>query len=78
MIQHFAERFGIKVGQARHLRNLVNRAADAQENEHNTGTSADKVCSQVQSYARKLGIETDWRPGIYPLFKKDGLSEHIE
>lgn len=76
-INRFAERMNIRPGQAQHLRNLVNIAADAQVAEHNDGSAADRACSQVDNYARRLGLGTDWRPGIYPLITFGELSEHI-
>lgn len=77
-LQSFAESFGIKLGQAKHLLNLVDKAADAQTKEMNEGISADKECKKVNDYAKYLGFtKIDWNPGIYPLFYKGEKSRHI-
>lgn len=74
----FAQRMGIEGHQVRRLVTLVEMAAKAQEGEHGSPTiNANRYCSQVDNYARKLGLGTDWRPGIYPLFTKGELSEHL-
>ena len=76
-MKHFAKRFDITVEQVTSLRRLINKAADAQENEHNTGDTANVECDAADSFAALLGIRLDWNPGLYPLCIKGELSEHI-
>jgi len=77
VLTRFAERMGISIHQARRLQTLVNKAADAQTDEHNTGASADEQTNAVDQYANSIGLGTDWNPGIYPLFVKGEHKEQL-
>jgi len=77
VMEQFAKRMGISVHQARRLQTLVNKAADAQVEEHNTGTDSAAACKAVDEYALKLNLGVDWRPGIYPLFINGSNRENV-
>lgn len=67
----FATRLNLRPGQAQHLIALANKAADVQTNWHNGDASEEQVdtaIKQVDDYASRFGIKTDWNPGLYPVF----------
>lgn len=71
IINSFATRLGLRPGQAQHLIALANKAAEVQTNWHNgdaTEEQADTAIHNVNEYASRFNIGTDWNPGLYPLF----------
>ena len=79
----WADRFGISYVQYHTLLKKVLHAVDMQELAHNYDEGdeyqkqADRACSAVGTYARKLGLGTDWRPGLYPHFVKGKLNQPL-
>lgn len=76
MWEAWAKRYEISVPQAKRLGRMVDKAAKAQEDDM-SGFTINRLCGQVDTYARKMGMETDWRPGLYPLLIKGKESSHI-
>lgn len=67
-IEAFAARKGLTPRQARELRRLVNKAADAMTEEHNSGKNSDAETNAVDAFAKKHNLKVDWNPGLYPNF----------
>ena len=72
---------GMTTGQYNHLKGLVNKAARAQELEHNERNAPDSTptLNAVEKYAKEFGYVTNW-PGIYPNFinSKDGRTHYLD
>lgn len=71
---------GFTKGRYSHLIKLVNAAAKAQEEEHNTRNAPDSTPSltAVEKYAKRFGYTTDWNVGIYPTFNKNGCKFYLD
>jgi hypothetical protein len=77
--QRWANRMGLTPTQFKKLLRLTNHAARMMELEHNVDCpqvrAAAKVAVElVDNYAKRLKLEVDWNPGLYPLFGKIGGS----
>ena len=60
------------------LRNMIERAANAQVDEHNGDKPegySEKAIKRANRQAKKEGVLLDWRPGIYPQYRMVG-EEH--
>ena len=75
-LQAFAKNVGLTHGQAAHLIQLVEKAADTQVKEHNDGTPSDT--SPVDKYLARFGLKANWSGGIYPIIvRQDGETFHL-
>lgn len=73
-----AARMGISRRQYDKLRKLINKAATAQEEYHNTGKDCDPETNAVDAFAKELGFTCDWNPGLYPMLIKGDLKVYVE
>lgn len=72
-VKQFCSDLKMSERDGRRLIRLSNRAASAQEKEHNerNAPSSDSAIGAVEALAKQYNITVKW-PGLYPLFKVDG------
>ena len=87
--EQFCKETGIKLGQLKTLKAYVNKAARAWIKHNNEGGRVSALLEQAfrnemnlahenaDAYARKLGFEADWGPGLFPTLTKDGKEYHL-
>lgn len=79
VLMRFAKENGMKLGQARYLVRIANKAGDLQERETGTAGMAARVRlaqERVEEYAARFGLGTSW-PGCYPLLHRGKEVVHV-
>lgn len=79
-MQRFAEEFGLKLEQVRHLRILADRVKRAEERSMNIGgneLASVQPQSDFLAYAKACGFDDYDMPGLYPTLTK-GDRQYID
>jgi hypothetical protein len=87
--EQFAKTHGLKVGQVKHLKGLINKHVRCWIAWNNKAGNATRIRAQqllnmeqrahetADAYAKLLGFTLDWSVGLYPTPQKDGKTYYL-